>query len=257
MIRRLGNKKKIAKKILPFFPQHTIYVELFFGAGGMFFNKPLAKINFLNDLDTNIFKCFDVLINQKDALLEYLEMIPVCAEFWQYQRKIVPKNDIESVVKFLVLSNFGFMGKTETLKFEIGGANTKKQLLKNLQKTYLEIVNRNNYFLNYDFRKVLSKIGKPENASQMFIYADPPYLDTTNNYDCKGWTLQDSKDLINMCATCEYKMAISEYANPTIIELAKNENLNIYEITKRHNLNSKKRVTEILITNYLTENSLF
>ena len=40
ILKRLGNKKKIAKEIQKYFPEHKIYIEPFFGAGGMFFNKP-------------------------------------------------------------------------------------------------------------------------------------------------------------------------------------------------------------------------
>ena len=43
ILRRLGNKSKIAADIQKHFPQHKIYIEPFFGAGGMFFNKPKAK----------------------------------------------------------------------------------------------------------------------------------------------------------------------------------------------------------------------
>ena len=58
ILRRLGNKKKIAKKIQAYFPPHKIYIEPFFGAGGMFFNKPKAKYNIVNDLDSDVFNLF-------------------------------------------------------------------------------------------------------------------------------------------------------------------------------------------------------
>ena len=45
ILRRLGNKQAIAFEIQKYFPEHKIYVEPFFGAGGMFFNKPKAKYN--------------------------------------------------------------------------------------------------------------------------------------------------------------------------------------------------------------------
>lgn len=48
ILRRLGNKKKIAQEIIQYFPPHKIYIEPFFGAGGMFFNKPKAKQRGLN-----------------------------------------------------------------------------------------------------------------------------------------------------------------------------------------------------------------
>lgn len=44
VLRRLGNKAKIAGKIAEHLPPHKIYIEPFFGAGGMFFNKPNVPI---------------------------------------------------------------------------------------------------------------------------------------------------------------------------------------------------------------------
>ena len=49
ILRRLGNKQAIAQDIIKYFPAHKIYVEPFFGAGGMFFQKPKAKFNMVND----------------------------------------------------------------------------------------------------------------------------------------------------------------------------------------------------------------
>ncbi len=37
ILRRLGNKSRIAKEVQKYFPEHTMYIEPFFGAGGMFF----------------------------------------------------------------------------------------------------------------------------------------------------------------------------------------------------------------------------
>lgn len=44
ILRRIGNKKRLLQKIISFFPKHEIYIEPFFGAGGIFFSKPLAKL---------------------------------------------------------------------------------------------------------------------------------------------------------------------------------------------------------------------
>ena len=68
ILKRLGNKNNIAKEIQKHFPPHKIYIEPFFGAGGMFFNKPKAKYNIVNDLDSDVFNLFDVVMNQKEEL---------------------------------------------------------------------------------------------------------------------------------------------------------------------------------------------
>ena len=56
ILRRLGNKQAIAQDIIKYFPEHKAYIEPFFGAGGMFFNKPKAKYNIVNDIDSEAAK---------------------------------------------------------------------------------------------------------------------------------------------------------------------------------------------------------
>ena len=84
ILRRLGNKNKIAKEIQKHFPPHKIYIEPFFGAGGMFFNKPKAKYNIVNDMDSDVFNLFQVVMNQKEELLNYLELMPYDQNLFEY-----------------------------------------------------------------------------------------------------------------------------------------------------------------------------
>ena len=58
ILNRLGNKSLIAKKIQTHFPKHDIYMEPFFGAGGMYFNKPKAKFNYINECLLILSKAF-------------------------------------------------------------------------------------------------------------------------------------------------------------------------------------------------------
>lgn len=58
VLQRQGNKKALFKKIEKYIPKHEIYIEPFFGAGGIFFLKERAKYNFLNDLDNEVFNLF-------------------------------------------------------------------------------------------------------------------------------------------------------------------------------------------------------
>ena len=85
ILRRLGNKKKIAKEIQKYFPPHKIYIEPFFGAGGMFFNKPKAKYNIVNDLDSDVFNLFQVVMNEKEAKLDENNLQTLCK--WHHDSK--------------------------------------------------------------------------------------------------------------------------------------------------------------------------
>ena len=74
-----GNKTYIADKIIQYFPEHTCYVELFFGSGSIFFNKPRAKYNVLNDMNDNVANVYLILqdADLKKQLISELEKIPL------------------------------------------------------------------------------------------------------------------------------------------------------------------------------------
>jgi DNA adenine methylase len=248
MLRRLGNKSRVANKIIKHFPEHRIYVEPFFGAGGMYFNKPKAKYNILNDLDDDVFNLFMVTKNRKKELIQYLNETPYSQSLFNYWKTHKEDDEIAKAVRFLFLSNFGYMGKPET--FLLSCEKSFKILVENIYG--LEDYSRAK-FSNMDFRKVITKLKlrhKTE-AEETFIYNDPPYLETTNNYSTETWKEKDVVDLfkVNMeMADRGCKFAISEFNHPFILKQANEHGLEVIEIGERCNL--KNRRIEILIVNY-------
>jgi DNA adenine methylase len=253
ILRRLGNKQALAHKIIPYFPSHNKYIEPFFGAGGMFFNKPKAQYNFLNDIDNNVYNGFNVLLRHKQELYDYIYMTPIHPMFWEECKHRTPDNDIERAVYFLILSNFGYMGQPATL--QRGDGNSKEQLLLNINKTYEFLVKSDVQFFNCDFRKI-HKEYHFKNKDGLFIYSDPPYLDKGNNYKLKKkWSKEDAKDCFDATFNTGQPGALSEFDHEYILQLAEERNLNVHYIGERKNL--KCRDTEILITNYKPHPTLF
>ena len=262
ILRRLGNKKKIAKEIQKYFPEHKIYIEPFFGAGGMFFNKPKAKYNIVNDLDSDVFNLFQVVMNQKEELEKAFYMMPIHSDLLDYWKKNKETDPIKKAIRFLFLSNFTLYGKQDTLAFS-ARTEHKKQFYNNINKTFDLISNLK--FLNRDFRKFFKSIafvdidfGKPSGERDYsFIYCDSPYLNTVDTYsDSDTWTETDSNDLFNTLEETKCKFAMSEFDHPFILDQAEKRGLNIIYIGERQNL--KNRRIEVLITNYKNnQQSLF
>lgn len=238
----MGNKTKLSGEIIKEFPEHLIYIEFFFGAGGLFFNKPKVKYNIVNDLDGDVFNLFNVALHRKEELCEKFRQMPIHIDLLEYWKANKETEPIERALRFLFLSNLTFMGAGQTIKF--GTENPKNSVYNNIEKT-VELLH-DVQFLNNDFRDVLGKIQIRE-KDKTFIYCDPPYLGTNDNYS-DSFTEKDSFDLFEVLTDSGIKFAMSEFAHPFIIKEAERRNLNIITIGERRNL--LKRDTEILITNY-------
>lgn len=251
ILNRLGNKTKIAKKIQTYFPQHDIYIEPFFGAGGMFFNKPKAKYNFVNDFDDDVYNLYRQVLDNKDELVSVLKLIPITeTQFKEWGKGKRESSDVMNAVRFLIISNYGLFGKPNTLR--IGAVNPKKMILDQMDNTfkYLDGV----YFFNTDFRDVFRKCDYKGNIERCFVYCDPPYLGTDDNYS-NSFNESDSNDLFDVLQESGCKFAVSEFDNEFILAQAANRKLNIHIIGERTNIRNKR--TEILITNYAHQKSLF
>lgn len=251
ILRRLGNKSKIAADIQKHFPQHKIYIEPFFGAGGMYFNKPKVKYNFLNDIDNDVFNVFNCVTNNLKELTDLIELMPLhegLMKHWQQNEETEP---LKKAIRFIFLSNYTLYGKGNSLR--IGSNNSKSILLDNIQACNKLIFDA--HFANTDFRRFLKMYSfKEDEQSTAFIYADPPYLETENNYS-NSFTETDSKDLFDCLQETKCKWAMSEFNNPFILNQAKERKLNVITIGERTNIKNKR--TEILITNYNEQKTLF
>lgn len=233
------------------FPEHSIYIEPFFGAGGMFFNKRKAQHNFLNDLDSDVFNLFQVVSNQKDEFIELFDLMPIHNDLFDYWMKNKETEPVKRAVRFLMLSNFSLYGKMDTLRF--GCIRPKEQVFKYFDKTFEHI--KNVQFTNCDFRKMFASISlQDEDKPKTLIYCDPPYLNTTDNYS-NSFTEKDSSDLFDYLIDTNCKFAYSEFDHPFILEQAKQRGLNLITIGERQTL--KNRRTEVLITNYQNQPNLF
>ena len=245
ILKRLGNKSKIAEEIQKHFAPHKIYIEPFFGAGGMFFNKPKANYNIVNDLDSDVFNLFQVVMNQKEELEKAFYMMPIHSDLLDYWKNNEETEPVKKALRFLLSSNMTWLGIGD--KIHTALKNHKKPFEENIDKTFemLKDVIFNNldvisFFKNISFRG-------DEELRKTFIYCDPPYLGTNDNYS-NSFTEEQSEQLFDTLEETGCKFAMSEFDHPFILEQAKKRGFNIVYIGERRNLKNKR--TEILVTNY-------
>jgi DNA adenine methylase len=245
---RQGSKLRIAKDIIQHFPKHTTYIEMFFGAGGLFFKKPKAKFNICNDIDSDVFNLWKVLQDEKtkDEFYEYMKNVihhEDILEYWQQNKETEP---VKQASRFIFLSNFTFHSGGSTLV----NLNFKPKdvIIRKVEQTYDFI--KDVSFINKDFREVLKSIDDVLFTQEQgaFLYADPPYLNTRSVVYGGDWKQKDTEDLFEILVNSGNRFAISEFNNEVIDELVDKYDLHITDIGERKNIS--KRQNEVLITNY-------
>jgi len=245
MINRIGKKTRIAHEIQRYFPPHEAYIELIFGAGGMYFNKPRANHNFLNDIDEDVYNFFKIFQESPDELIEAINITPLHEKLFKEWVKGRQENtDVMKAVRFWQLSNCSLFGKGDTMSF---AASKEKE---NCQREITKLLHyiKNARFICCDFRKVLSKIRTNEiGKDKCFIYADPPYVGTEDNYS-SGFKEQDFMDLLDVLQASQIKFAVSEYLTDLTRSEAEKRGLSLYLIKEVQSI--KSRNVEVLITNY-------
>lgn len=250
ILRRLGNKKAIAQDIIKYFPAHKIYVEPFFGAGGMFFQKPKAKFNMVNDIDKDVFCLFTTILNEKEQLETLYYQTPIHSDLLEYWKNKNEEEPIKKALRFLFISNLTHMGGGSSIRLQ--PRTPKQTFFDRIDETY-KLIN-DVQFYNNDFRKFLKSICFDSMEDETLIYCDPPYLETMDNYS-HSFTEQDANDLFDCLIESKCKFAYSEFDHPFILEQAEKRGLNVIIIGERQNI--KNRRTEILVTNYKKPLSLF
>ena len=245
MLHRLGNKQQIVNRILPYFPEHEIYIEPFFGAGGVFLNKTKVKFNFINDNNEDVFNLFMVLKNNNDEFLESFHDLPIDQNLFNYWKKHEEKDPIQKALRFVMLSNYSHLGLS----------NTFTLLIRNIKNVTLSKIPKVNELLNdvrisnLDFERFLKSIPFEDDnmKNKSFIYADPPYLNKTNNYGLK-WTIEDTVRLFYVLTDLNIKFAMSETESDFIDFLAGHFKLNIIDLGEVRRLSTTRK--ELLIINY-------
>jgi DNA adenine methylase len=243
ILTRLGNKRHLADKIIEHFPyNYDIWVEPFFGAGGMFFVKRVAKYSIVNDIDSDVYNLFNVIMDRKDELAELFYNFPIHYDLWEYWKKNEETDPLRKALRFLFLSNYGYLGKPQTLAF--GVDNQKRNFNELVNQTHRLLFNV--MFSNHDFRLFFKNLSRISDKNA-FIYNDPPYQGTDDNYS-DSFNEQDIEDLFQCNVDSGHKFAISEFNTPKVLELCEFHKLNLIVIGERKNIKNKR--IEVLVTNY-------
>jgi len=182
---RIGSKRSMVDRILKIIPEHTIYVEPFFGGGAVYFAKEPSQIEVINDLDSDLMYGYELLnkVNQRNFPKD-LDTIEKLQNFYDKARNTIKNQLIKHIIYFCN----GFSSEPSGTVYTSANPYSK---LKNIDM-YQERM-KNTKIYNQSYEKIVEKYDSPTT----FFYLDPPYELSKGIYDNYSIQYTKMKELLD------------------------------------------------------------
>ena len=246
-IPRMGGKSKLRKTILERIPEHTCYVEPFFGAGWVYFGKEPSKVEVINDIDKELINMFRMIKYHAPEIERVLEYEFSGRDmFEEYKHCTVEYlTEIQRAVRFLYLISQSFAGKGETFGYGTTSKPAPQIFYQGVLRDIKERL-RNTYVENKSFEDIIKRYDRPHS----FFFCDPPYFETAGYGNEFGE--QEHLLLGETLSQIKGKFMVTINDHPKVREWYKDFNIEevqvLYSIAKEQK--ARKEYGELIITNY-------
>ncbi len=247
-----GGKSLLANKIVKKIPEHTCYCEVFAGAAWLLFSKEESKVEIINDINKDLTTLYRVIKNHLEEFIRYLKWILVARDEFSRFKAENPDTltDIQRAVRFYYLLRAGYGAKVVGQTFNIGPTRPSSFNLLRIEEELSEAHLRLSrvYIENMHYQKLIERFDRPET----FFYIDPPYYGNENDYGEGIFGREDFARLRDVLAGIQGRFIMSINDVPEIRKLFKDYSID--EVTTSYKMpgaHKQKKVTELLITNYV------
>lgn len=227
-----GSKWNIADWIISHFQdgyEKMTYLEPFFGSGAVFFRKKRSIIETINDLDGRVVNLFKVMRDYPEELARLIYLTPWSRQ--EYEQSYEKADDpIEDARRFLVRMWQAIGGKTSdrtgwrnNIQCLNGNVN---QWATRLPARILQVAERLRHvpghqvnIENQPASKLIQRYARP----YVFIYADPPYVQSTRSgrIYAHEMTDHDHVELLELLKKHPGPVLISGYDNEIYSDMLK------------------------------------
>lgn len=253
LLKYAGGKWRIAEWIISHFPAHKVYLEPFFGSGGVFFNKRPSCIETINDLNGDIVNLFRVCRECPAELAAAIELTPWARDEFQACYDMSDGDELERARRTLVRYHQSFGTCNSSLNTwrnvqTAGGPRVAFQWAE-LPQTIMQVFGRlkEAQIENVDALTLIERYNDPNTL----IYLDPPYIQSLrkrNMYKCEMTDEQHVK-LLELIKKSKSKICLSAYDSELYNDYLKEW----YTDEKVTTVQTGKQRTEKLYMNYQSD----
>lgn len=249
----MGGKRRLADKLIPLFPQHECYVEVFCGGAALYFLKRPAPVEILNDINIELATLYRVLTHHLEEFVRQFKWAISSRQVFEWHKITRPETltDIQRAARFFYLQHHAFGGKVDGQNYGTATTAPMINLLRieeTLSAAHLRLCQGTNTE-NLPWLDCMQRYDR----GHTFFYCDPPYWETAG-YGVP-FEYQEYEKMAEFMKTCQGKVMVSindhkdirkAYAGLTIID---GEGLGIkYSVSNAHG--EPKESRELVILNY-------
>lgn len=174
----VGGKRRLAATLISRFPPHSCYVEPFAGGAALFFLRPPADVEVLNDINGELVNLYRVVQHHLEEFVRQFKWALSSRQVFKWLRETRPETltDIQRAARFFYLQQNCFGGKVEGQTF--GTATTTPpglnllRIEETLSAAHLRL--SRTYVENLEWEECIARYDRPHTL----FYLDPPYLET-------------------------------------------------------------------------------
>lgn len=246
----IGGKRRLADKLLPYFPPHECYVEVFSGGAALFFlrDEP-ARVEVLNDINGDLVNLYRVVQHHLEEFVRQFKWALSSRQVFAWLQDTVPDTltDIQRAARFFYLQHHAFGGKVAGQTFGTGTTAPPINLLRieeNLSAAHLRLAGVT--VENLPWLDCATRYDRPHS----FLYMDPPYWQT-EGYGVP-FPFEQYQAMAAFMRSCKGRVMVSINDHPDIRTAF--DGLPMAPISIRYSLANKQGTPaesrELMITNY-------
>lgn len=249
----LGGKRRLADRLIPLFPAHECYVEVFCGGAALYFLRPFpAPVEVINDINGELVNLYRVVQHHLEEFVRQFKWALSSRQVFRWQQETKPETltDIQRAARFYFLQQHAFGGKVDGQNF--GTATTAPtinlcRIEENLSAAHLRLAGTN--VENLPWQECLQRYDR----SHTFFYLDPPYWQTEGYGVPFGWEQYEA--MAEAVASLKGKAMISINDHPDIRAVF--QGLTFHDLGIKYSVgNAQGKPTEsreLVITNWSPE----
>jgi DNA adenine methylase len=170
----IGGKRRLADRLIPQFPPHTCYVEVFAGGAALFFMRPPAKVEVLNDINGDLVCLYRVVQHHLEEFVRQFKWALSSRQVFKWLQETRPETltDIQRAARFFYLQQQAYGGKVAGQTWGTATTAPPVNLLRieeNLSAAHLRLAGA--FVEKLEWHECIERYDR----EHTLFYLDPPY----------------------------------------------------------------------------------